>query len=392
VKVGLVADFYYPWIGGPATFIRNLGHGLAARGHSVSLLCPSAIGPVQDERDGPIRVRRARSLPVPFGYQLRVSSSPLADSVRWLNLVEPDVVHIHHPFPLSAAAAWMASRRGVPVVATNHTIPECSLWGLRSTPLIYPLLTGGLGRWIRTLLERCTSVSTPTQVAAELLHALGYQQPVTPISNGVDTHRFAPGSRPHELAASLGIDARPVVLYTGRLDAEKQMDVWLRAAALLAKKADVQFLVGGKGSERMRLEVLCRHLGLEGRVCFFGYLPEDLYPSVYRLADVFCITSEVELQSIATLEAISSGLPVVAVRAAALPELVHDGRNGYLAEPGDSIGVALHLHRLLSDVTRMREMGRCSRTIAEQHDLSMTIERYELFLMAASRTAELARA
>jgi 1,2-diacylglycerol 3-alpha-glucosyltransferase len=392
VKVGLVTDFYYPWIGGPATFIRNLGHGLAARGHVVSLLAPSADGLARDELDGLMEVRRARTVPVPFGYQLRVSSSPLVDAWRWLCRVEPDVVHIHHPFPLSASVAWLAGSQGIPVVATNHTIPECSLWGMQSVPLVYPVLTWGLSGWIVTLLQRCDAVSTPTYTAAELLRQIGYRRPVIPISNGVDTLRFQPGPTPRALAARLGLDHRPVVLYTGRLDAEKRMDVWLQAAALLSKQVDVQFLIGGHGSERPRLEQLCRSLGLDERLHFFGYLSEDEYPLVYHLADVFCLTSEVELQSIATLEAISSGLPAVGVRAGALPEIIRDGENGYLADSGDVPALARGLHRILSDAPRKREMGQCSRTIAEQHDLGTTIRRYEELLMHASHARSLAHA
>ena len=150
MKIGVVTDFYFPWIGGPATVIRNLGHGLSARGHSIALLCPSTDGKPGDEYDGPMAVQRARSVSVPFGYQLRVSSSPLVDASRWLDAVQPDVVHIHHPFPLSAAAAWLAQRRGIPVVATNHTIPACSLWGLRNTRVLYPsgrIRVCSLDRW-----------------------------------------------------------------------------------------------------------------------------------------------------------------------------------------------------------------------------------------------------
>lgn len=385
MKIGLVTDFYYPWIGGPATFIRNLGHGLAARGHSVSLLGPSAEGAVRMERDGPMDVHRARTRPVPFGYQLRISSSPLVDAMNWLDRVRPDVVHIHHPFPLSVSAAWLARRRDIPIVATNHTIPECSLWGLRSIPVMYPAISRSFERWIVAVLKRCDCVSTPTETAAGLLHAMGFPNPVVSISNGVDNHRFKPGDRPRGLAAKLGLDSRPVVLYAGRLDSEKQMDVWLQAAALLSGRIDVQFLVGGQGSERIRLEALVRHLSLEGRLHFFGYLNEEEYPLVYRLADVFCITSEVELQSIATLEAISSGLPVVGVRAAALPELIHDGRNGFLADPGDSEILAQRLYHVLSDAPLRREMGFRSRIIAEQHELIKTIEAYELLLMETSR-------
>ncbi len=328
-------------------------------------------------------VRRTQSLPVSFGYELRVSSSPLVDASHWLDEVHPDVVHVHHPFPLSSAAIWLARRRGIPVVATNHTIPACSLWGLRSTPVLYPLVVNGFGRWIITLLRRCTAVTTPTQTAATLLRDIGFRGPVEAVSNGVDIGRFRPGPRPRELAARLGIDERAVVLYTGRLDAEKQMDVWLRAAAVLVRALDVQFLVGGKGSERARLEALSRELGLEGRLHFFGYLADDEYPLVYRLADAFCVTSEVELQSISTLEAIASGVPAVGVRAGALPELIRDGENGFLADPGDSIGIARNLHRLFSNRDRLSEMGRCSRTISEQHDLNQTVARYEVILTEA---------
>lgn len=383
MRIGVVTDFYYPWIGGPATFIRNLGHGLSARGHSVSLLCPSADGRRRNEVDGPINVRRSRSVPVPFGYELRVSSSPLLDVAHWLDDVRPDVVHVHHPFPLCASAVWLAARRGIPVVATNHTIPECSLWGLRSAPAIYPLAVKGFGTAIIFLLRQCNTVTTPTKTAAALLRDIGFRAPVKAVSNGVDTERFRPGSSPKELAARLGLDERPVVLYTGRLDAEKQMDVWLRAAAVLVRALDIQFLVGGKGSERVRLEALSRELGLDTRLHFSGYLSDDEYPLVYRLADAFCITSEVELQSISTLEAIASGLPAVGVRAGALPELIRDGENGYLAEPGDSIGIAESLHRLLSDRDRLSEMGRRSRTISEQHDLHQTVARYEVILTEA---------
>lgn len=328
-------------------------------------------------------VRRARSLPVPFGYQLRVSSSPLLDAAQWLDAVKPDVVHIHHPFPLSSAATWLARRRDIPVIATNHTIPQCSLWGLRSTPVIYPVAVNGFSRCIISLLRQCAVVTTPTETAAALLKEMGYGRAVESVSNGVDTARFCPGPRPLELARRLGIDDRPVVLYTGRLDAEKQMDVWLRAAALLVRALDVQFLVGGKGSERARLEALSEELGLDRRLHFFGYLSDDEYPSVYRLADAFCITSEVELQSIATLEAIASGLPAVAVRAGALPELVREGENGYLADPGDSIGIARELYRLLSDRNLLSETGRASRTISEQHDLNQTVARYDVILTEA---------
>jgi glycosyltransferase involved in cell wall biosynthesis len=380
VRIALVTDFYYPWIGGPSTVIRNLGHGLAARGHSVFLLAPSETGKERDEMDGPMQVHRARTVPVPFGYKLRVAANPLSATRTWLSRVQPDVVHVHHPFPLGTAAIRAARRAGIPLAATNHTIPECSLWGMRNLGPGYRAACVGFGQWIMFLLRNCDAVATPTDTAAGALRALGYRRPIRTISNGIDIERFQPRPPRPDLRSALGLDDRPVVLYTGRLDAEKEMDVWLRAAAIVARSVDVQFLVGGNGSERARLEAMVPDLGLHEHVRFGGYLHDKDFPHLYNLADVYCITSRVELQSISTLEAIASGIPCVGVRGGALPELIHDEENGSLCPPGDEQAIADALLALLNDPAGRATMGQRSREIAVPHALEDTLSAYELFL------------
>jgi glycosyltransferase involved in cell wall biosynthesis len=208
------------------------------------------------------------------------------------------------------------------------------------------------------------------------------------ISNGIDAERFSPGPEDSDLRRRLGFDLRPVVLYTGRLDAEKEMDVWLRAAAAVSQTHDVQFAVGGEGMERSRLETLAEHLGIRDRTRFIGYVVGADLPSLYRLADLYLITSPVELQSIATLEAAASGLPVVAADAAALPELVKDGWNGYLVVDGDWEGAARAVRRILNEPHVREVMASRSRELAEAHALSRTVDAYERLLgMVSSRAA-----
>jgi glycosyltransferase involved in cell wall biosynthesis len=308
-----------------------------------------------------------------------------ADVSRWLARFQPDVVHIHHPFPLSVAALLLARARHIPVVATNHTIPTCSLWGLRGAPVLYSAVERGFSRWILEVLRRCVAVATPTSTAARALREIGFAGPIEVISNGVDTRRFSPGEADSELGTRLGLSGRPVVLYTGRLDAEKQMDVWLRAAARLCESVEVEFLVGGQGSDRDRLEALARELGIADRMCFFGYLPEEEFAAVYRAADVFLVTSPVELQSISTLEAAASGLPIVGVRAGALPELVQNGRNGYVVEPGDWRAASAALASILLSSRKRDEMAAQSRAIAAEHEVTASIRQYDQFLQRAVR-------
>ena len=174
-----------------------------------------------------------------------------------------------------------------------------------------------------------------------------------------------------------------MVLYTGRLDPEKAMDVWLRAAGRVAAASDAQFIVGGQGADRPRLERMAKELGLGRRVHFIGYLDAEAYTDLYRLADVYCITAPVELQSISTLEALASGLPVVAVQAGALPELVHDACNGYLVPPEDWRAAGDAVLRLLRDPATRVEMGERSRQLAHDHDVEHSVDRYERLLLAA---------
>jgi len=384
VNIGIVTDFYYPWIGGPATLIRNLGHGLAARGHSVFLLAPSPNDTPGVEYDGPLHVTRVRSHSVPFGYKLRSALRPGREVDEWLAAVQLDVLHVHHPFVLSTTALLAARKARIPVVATNHTVPECSLWGIRDHRLLYSIGNRAFSTWLKWVLERCDMVTTPTDTAARSLSDLGFPGQVQPISNGVDAERFRPGPGDPALRAHLGLDERPIVLYTGRLDAEKQMDIWLQAGAEVVKTLDVQFVATGKGTDAARLEKLTRSLGLGRHVRFVGIVAEDDFPGIYRLANVYFITSPVELQSISTLEAVASGLPVVAVQTGALPELVHRDENGYLFAPGDWRAAAVALSTILSDIDVSRRMSFASRQIGAAHDLAGTIDSYESLLQQAA--------
>ncbi|MCA1595369.1 MAG: glycosyltransferase [Chloroflexi bacterium] len=385
MKIGLVTDFYFPWIGGPSILIRNLGHGLVARGHCVSLLAPSPTGSPYTEDDGGMKVTRLRTLKSPFGYDLRVAPFPVGGAGRWLDTERPDVVHFHHPFPLSAATVMATRRRGVPLVATNHTVPQCTLWGIRGSPLVYASAAAAFGRWLTMLMRQCDAAATPTDTAAELLREAGFSGNIRTISNGIDTSRFSPGPASLSLRTALGLNGNPIVLYTGRLDAEKEMGVWLRAAALVDRAVPVQFVVGGTGADRERIESLAAELGLGDRVRFIGYVSDNQLPDLYRLASVYFITSQVELQSISTLEAVACGIPVVAVRAGALPELVHDGVNGLLVPPGDFVLAALALETLLAGERLRAEMGHAGRQIGLGHALSATLDAYEDFLLDASR-------
>ena len=145
------------------------------------------------------------------------------------------------------------------------------------------------------------------------------------MSNGVDLDVYSPGAADESLRRRYALPAgRPLILSVGRLSPEKRADVLIEAVAT-QDVADTVLALAGSGPDEGRLRELAARRGVSERVRFLGFIPGTDLPGLYRLADVFAIASEAELQSLVTMEAMASGLPVVAVNAGALGELVHAG-------------------------------------------------------------------
>jgi glycosyltransferase involved in cell wall biosynthesis len=151
----------------------------------------------------------------------------------------------------------------------------------------------------------------------------------------------------------------------------------LRSLPHVSRVTSVHLVLAGIGKEKQNLEELAGELGIQQAVTFTGFVPDEDLPNIYGLADLFVTAGIAELQSIVTMEAMASGLPVVAVNAMALPELVHDGENGYLFSDGDSQMLAEKVIAILSDQGTRAEMSKRSLGIIQDHDINKTIEKYE---------------
>ncbi|MHB1131136.1 MAG: glycosyltransferase [Chloroflexota bacterium] len=388
MRILYALDSYRPNIDGVAISHERIAKRLAKRGHSVAVVAPARRLSDYAEDVAGLLVYRVRALKV-LSDRWWLPVFPSASVERALLDYRPDLVVISLPFLLSRAALSVAHRHGVPVVGVTGTMAE---WLTANLPLprdVAARAEPAVWRQIASYYERCDVVVGVTQTALDLLRAHGLTRPSMVISNGVSLRRFHPRRRDRDLAARLGLDERPTVMYTGRLDAEKELDVWLRAAATVRQRGiDAQFILVGQGSERHRLEGLAESLGLTDHVRFAGFLSDRDYESVFSLADVFAIASTAELQSIVTLEAAASGLPLVVVNAGALPELVREGYNGALFTPRDHEEMATQLVSVLGDPALRREWARHSRLVALQHDIEASVAAYErLYRAVAASTA-----
>ena len=155
----------------------------------------------------------------------------------------------------------------------------------------------------------------------------------------------------------------------GRLDKEKNLDLVLRALGRLPRRIPIHFAIAGTGAQHDQLERLVDRLHLRDRVTMLGFVPNADLPALYRAAHCFVMAGTAELQSIATMEAMASGLPVLAADAMALPELVHDAENGYLFDRDDPEGLCVRMQALFTDEELRRRMAEASLALIQKHAL-----------------------
>ena len=377
---------FRPLIDGVGVSVERQANALAERGHQIAILAPSTRFADTLDIFPNYRLYRFRAIPLPNRRQ-RMPLLPGRGVTRALSDFRPNVVVVNQPFLLSRATWHAARARGIPLVGVIGMIPE---WFYYNVPSLRPLagmIDLGVWRMMAGYYNECDHVVGVTTTALEILNRHGLRAASSVISNGVPLERFRPRPRDRQLAAHLGVPDKPTVLYTGRLDAEKCMRVWLHAIPRVRERVDAHFVVGGEGSERASLESLAAELGITNAVSFVGFQPTSTYPRLFSIGDVFAITSPAELQSVVTLEAAASGLPIVASRAGALPELVRDGENGRLVRRDDPQALADALVEILGDSQRRNRMGEASRRLAEQHDFEKSVDEYEAVYRAVVRSA-----
>lgn len=378
MRILIASDLYWPTINGVATFGRNLADGLAADGHEVLVIAPSQTGKKYEEVDRTYRIARTASVVFPFYQNFRVSISPYREVKRIIERFEPDVIHIQTPVGIGRAAMTCAKKMGIPLVATNHAMPENLIDNLRllapfSRPINYILKEYGA-----RFYNNADFVTMPTEAAISMLKGDSFRAPYKAISCGIDLSRFKPGTVPADFYKRFGIpEDKQIILYVGRLDAEKHVSILIKAAhEVLQDRDDVHVVIVGKGTDMENLQELTEHLELQDHVTFTGRVEDEDLPLFQRIGTVFVMPSPVELQCLAMLEGMASGSPVVAVNVGALYELCQDGKNGYLYELDDFHQLAVKLASILGDKKLRAKMSAESLKIAGTHELSHTIDQF----------------
>jgi glycosyltransferase involved in cell wall biosynthesis len=383
MKVLLATESYYPNIDGGAVARRSLAIRLKEKGHEVAVVAPGYEARNYEEEIDGIRIFRVKGRTLPLYPDYKFSVFPLWEVKRVIREFQPDVIDLNTPYQVGMSALAVAKKMNIPTIGTIHVQPENMLMSVERAKFLFRILENLAWFYIINFFNRCDYVTSPTQTAIELMKVHGLSTKARPISSGIDLNVFKPENEGAHLKAKYSIPEKPIVLYTGRISGEKRLDVLVRAMPQVLDSVDAHLVICGSGREKGNLQQMANRLGISDNVTFTGFISNEDFPNIYTIADLFVIPSESELQSIVTMEALASGLPVVAADKHALPELVRNPENGYLVKAGDSGAFSGKIVEILSNSDLKDSMGSASLEIIKEHSVENTILQFERLYLDA---------
>jgi glycosyltransferase involved in cell wall biosynthesis len=371
MKIAFFTDAFLPFISGVSVSVWDLARFLADRGHEVHIVAPVPGRKLVLEHPN-VHLKQVQSIPVGWIYPGFRLAHPFNKKVHdYCRDRGFDLIHFHTPLGLGRLAKAVARRLGVPLVGTYHTSVETrqyrAHWKMHSR-----LFDKGMKGYVDFFYKDCDLVSFPTSAYRGKVEELGLHYPGLVISNGIDLQKF-PRVDPSEIRQRY---PGKIVLSVGRVAQEKNLMFLLESWGHLQEEAHL--LIIGGGPLEFDLREHARKKGLKN-VHFLGMIPhEELILSGYhRAADVFVMTSLIETQGLALMEAQATGLVSVGINSGGTMDLIVDGENGFLVEPGDRDGFVRAVRTVLrDDVLRDRMRDATLREI-QKHDLRNVAKEWE---------------
>ncbi|MDD4238844.1 MAG: glycosyltransferase family 4 protein [Desulfotomaculaceae bacterium] len=347
MKIGIFTDSYSPYTSGVVRSIQTFKEELIFLGHDVFVFAPSYKNCNNESRvfrfaSIPSLTNREFTLAVPFSLRLK----PIIQDLQL------DLIHVHSPFLLGRLGAKYARKEGIPLVFTYHTLYEEYV---HYVPFARSLTKELAQKVSRDFCNQCDLVIVPTAIIGDYLQKIGVKANISKVPTGIKIDQFQNADKAW-LRQHFNIGPQmKILLFVGRLGQEKNIGLLLESFSLVNVEINqtILVLVGG-GPEEEELRIEANRLGIGERVVFTGTLPPEEVANCYAGSDLFVFSSISETQGIVIAEAKAAGLPVVAVGAYGVSEMVEHGVDGYLTEP-DPLQLAEYIcHVLRCDSLRQQ--------------------------------------
>lgn len=322
LRIAIFSDSYVPIVNGVSISIESLVQELRERGHSVHIFTTAFRG----HRDADPNVHRFLSIRLPSapGYPLAIP--PFYPWIRAFRRRRFDIIHTHTPFTVGFVGLRWAESHGIPIVSTYHTLYQRYVHYVPFVPRAYLLYR--IAKHTNYYYNRCAHVIAPSEAAERSLRRHGVRSPISIIPTGTPKPKTLSRGEARE---QLGIrDNEKVLLYVGRVAPEKNLPLLFEALALIVQQhPETRLWLVGDGPARKELQSLARDLGIGDKVRFVGAVPRREVDTFYIASDLFVFSSMTETQGLVIGEAMSYGLPAIAVDGGGAGENIQDDFNGY---------------------------------------------------------------
>ncbi len=380
----LVTETYLPYISGVASSTDSIARYLASRGHKVVIANPKPIAKGEVEVPKGVSLTFSPSLPDPLYKGKATAIFPLT----FISLMDVfrknkfDVVHIQEPGSLGITALILAKIYKIPTVGALHFIPEQIDRVFSGT--LETIFAPAIKTYVKFVYDRYDAIMAPSHYFANFLINLGVTKPVNVISNGVDTKIYHPEPKNLTLNKRFNLPTDSIIFFfLGRLDGDKNVATLVRAMSYVNEY--VHLLVVGRGKDKEALHSLASKLKVEDKITWIDYITDAEMVDIYHAVDVFSIMSPYEGQSIVTLQAAASGLPLICANAGALPELCLEGKNAFLVSSYDYKNLAQKMNKMADDKSLRNKFGNVSREISLDHGKTKVLHKLEVLYETLSR-------
>ncbi len=370
MRIGIFTDTYPPYINGVSTSIKMLEKALRQKGHQVFIVTVNPNNMKYEYEDNG-RIIRIPGIPTGI-YDYRLTG---IYPIRVLNKIKSwklDVIHSHTEFGVGTFARIVAKQYNIPLVHTYHTMYE---------DYTHYITHGHFDKSSKKLTEYftkfyCDKTATELIVPSQKTYALFKEKykvdrTVHIVPTGIDVERFhrekLDAKKINNLKKKLKLKDSPVIIYVGRLAQEKRVETLIEVQSSLVKKYNAKLLIVGSGPDLESYKKLAKKYKLDNSIIFTGAVPWEEVPYYYAVSDIFATASVSETQGLTVIEAMASGLPVVAAHDKAFEGVVIDDLNGKFFKTKREYKKAIM--QILDNSNTLKMMSEQAKITADSHSL-----------------------
>jgi glycosyltransferase involved in cell wall biosynthesis len=392
MNIAMFTDAYWPRVNGVTVSVDTFSLALVKAGHKVMIVCPQylvsslteAIVSMPAERRDPAR-KKIKILQVPsfrflFSKEDRIAKAHKRYWVEQeLDAFKPDVIHVNTEFILGDIGFSYAKKRGIPAIYTFHTIWED--YALNYFPFIPEfLLRFGVRHYLKIRLKRADVVIVPTDQVEEKVRNYYVKKQIRQLPTGIDPALFQHPAKKIEQFRRLMEDNYPstrgkrILLFAGRVAKEKNLSFVIQLfPELLEEHPDLALMIAGSGPWLDNYMEEAKNLGLEDNCIFTGYLEREKLSYIYSVSHIFVMPSLTETQGLVTIEAMLSGIPVVAIGAMGTVHIMEGDKGGFMVR-NDRAEFKKRVLQLLSDDDLYRKKSEEARVHAQRWTIGSITE------------------